>query len=410
MASPTKARTETNSLLDAMAVSPWPALALLKGSGNTSELQEEKAALLALLRAAGVGSQTAWKLADLFDSARGVAGMDDGTLETVGALKPETIQSFRDALAAGFGYKQLEAARKLGVRVLLPGEGDYPPLLTRSFSPPALLYAWGQPLPTDGRAVAIVGSRKADEPSVELAHQIGAGLVKAGMATVSGMAYGIDAAAHRGSLQEGGPTVAVLGCGVDVVYPRQHRKLRDQIVRDGAVVSELFLGVGPEPKHFPMRNRIIAWMSAATVVVKAAQRSGALITAAYALQENREVFACPGHPLSPGFAGTNHLIKQGATLTRHAADVLEVIAPMVGLDLTTGQETLDLDAIPSGLDAEEQKVYTALDPVEKIHADRLATKLKLDTSRLGVLLLSMELKGVIKRLPGDHYIRSVSTQ
>ncbi len=393
---------------DAIGPRYWPGLALLDVQNDAATLEEEKAVLLALLRAKELGSQTAWKISEVFDSARGIVAADDSTLQHIGELKAETIQTFRAALSNGFGYRQLEIAKKLGVNILVAGEKGYPTLLSQAFSPPAILYAWGNPLPADDRTVAMVGSRKADDPSKELAHQIGAGLVKAGLTTISGMAYGIDAAAHRGSMQEGGHTVAVLGCGVDVVYPPQHKKLRDQIIREGTVVSELFLGAGPEAKHFPMRNRIIAWMSTATVVVKAAQRSGALITAAYALQENREVFACPGHPLSPGYAGTNHLLKQGAHIARHAGDVLEVVAPMVGLDLATGQEELNLDATPTGLDKEEELIYTTLDPVEKIHADKLSAMINLDTSRLGVLLLSMELKGLVKRLPGDHYVRVIT--
>lgn len=371
-------------------------------------LDEEKAAVINLLKGTDLGSKTVWKLAKQFESARMVLSADDFTLERVGGLKPDTIRDIREASGNGFGEKQVESAAKLNSRILLPGEDDYPSLLLRSSSPPVLLFVLGNPLPADGRAVAVVGSRKANEPGKELAHQIGAGLASANICVVSGMAYGIDAAAHRGALQETGNTVAVLGCGIDKVYPPRHKKLRDSIAESGSVVSELFIGAGPEARNFPMRNRIIAWMSIGTVVVEAAARSGSLITASYALQENREVFAVPGHPLSPGHEGTNHLLKQGAVLTRHAGDILENVAPILGMEAGLGdQQSFDLAGIPSNMTEEEQKVYSALDPVDKIHADKLAEKVKLDTSRLSVLLLSMELKGVLHRLPGDHYIRIV---
>jgi|GEM_PF-64402 len=386
----------------------WPVFEIPGNKIDTSTLETEKAAILNLLKATDLGVKTVWKLSEQFSSARSALTASDYTLESVGGLKPDSIRGIREAVGDGFGETQLENARKLGGRILIAGEDEYPPLLANAASPPAVLFAIGKPLPSNGKAVAVVGRRKANEPGLELAHQISAGLTKAGLCVVSGMAYGIDAAAHRGSIQEGGPTVAVLGCGIDLVYPKQHRKLRDEIIRNGTVVSELFMGSSPEARNFPMRNRIIAWMSLGTVVIEANAKSGSLITASYALQENREVFAVPGHPLSPGHEGTNHLLKHGAALTRHAGDVIEILAQLLGIDGDAiSQGELLLDASPDGLEDEELRVYTTLDPVEKIHADSLSEKLELDTSRLSVLLLSMELKGVVKRLPGDHYIRVV---
>jgi DNA processing protein len=269
------------------------------------------------------------------------------------------------------------------------------------------LFVLGQNMPHANHAVAVVGSRKATEAGIEVAHQIGAGLSLAGVTVVSGMAYGIDAAAHRGALQEGCNTVAVLGSGVDQVYPKQHRTLYDQIVRDGAVISELFLGAGPEARNFPMRNRIIAGMAAATVVAEAAEKSGSLITASLALEENRTVLAVPGHPLSKGHAGCNYLIRQGAGFVRHAADVLEDLAPELGFD-PPEQETIDFDETPVSLSPDEKKVYEELDRVEAIHSDKIADTLRMDASRLGVLLMKLEMAGLVQRLPGDRYRRLVS--
>ncbi len=364
----------------------------------------ERAAVLTLLKATDVGAASVRRLIDTFGSAAAALHADNDTLERVGKVKRESLETLRSAEADGFGERELERATALGAKILLPADEDYPQLLRRIHNPPAALYLLGENLPKDGRAVAVVGSRRASEAGIEVAHQIGAGLSQAGLHVVSGLAYGIDAAAHRGALQEGGNTVAVLGCGVDVVYPRRHRKMYNEIVRHGAVISELFLGAGPESRNFPMRNRIISGISAATVVVEAAARSGALITASEALNENRTVFATPGHPLSRSHEGCNYLIRQGATLVRHAGDILEDLAPQLGLPAVgTGQYGLPLVGDPEDLDEFELRVWKALDRVEPRHADQVAEALNVDASRLGVALMQLEMAGFIQRLPGDRY-------
>jgi len=367
--------------------------------------ESEKIAVLNLLRATEIGAATVRKLVDIFGLAEAAVGADDGTLINVGGLKRESLEGLRSALAEGFGELELKRAESLGARILLPGDDEYPSLLLRIHNPPAALYVLGENLPEDDKAVAVVGSRNASESGIEIAHQIGAGLSKAGLFVISGMAYGIDAAAHRGALQEGGNTVAVLGSGVDVVYPSRHRRLYDEIVRDGAVISELFFGAGPETKNFPMRNRIIAGIASATVVVEAAARSGSLITASDALGENRTVFAVPGHPLSRNHEGCNYLIRQGASLVRHAGDVLEDLAPQLGLTINQAQESMDLDSEPEGISELELMVWRALDRMEPKHADSIADELKVDTSRLGVTLMQLEMAGLIQRVPGDRYRR-----
>jgi len=188
------------------------------------------------------------------------------------------------------------------------------------------------------------------------------------------------------------------------VYPKRHQKLRDQIVREGVLVSELFLGAGPEAKNFPMRNRIIAGMSVGTVVVEAAERSGSLITANYALQENRQIFAVPGHPLSKAYEGCNFLLRHGAIPVRHAGDLLEDLAPQLGITLGGGgQQRIDFEQASETLDPDERRLLELLDPVEEIHADKLADKLRIDASRLGAMLMMLEMKGLVQRLPGDRY-------
>jgi DNA processing protein len=364
----------------------------------------ERAAVLNLVRATGLGARRVASLLEIFGSARAAASADETTLHQVGGLSREAIESLREAAGEGFGELELERAASLGARIVLPRDPDYPDLLRRIHAPPMALYMLGENPPKEDRAVAVVGSRAATEAGTEVAHQIGAGLSMAGVHVVSGMAHGIDGAAHRGALQEGGNTVAVLGSGVDVVYPREHRGLYDEIVRDGCVVSELFLSAGPEKRNFPMRNRIIAGMSAATVVAEAAEKSGSLITASLALDENRTVLAVPGHPLSKKHAGCNYLIRQGASMVRHAADVLEDLAPELGLTLGRGaQAGLDLGGDTEGLGDEEKRVLAVLDRVEPVHADIIADRVRIDTSRLGVLLMQLEMAGYVQRIPGERY-------
>jgi len=365
--------------------------------------ENEKAAILNLLRADEIGSATVRKLLETFGDAQSCLTADDSTLENVGRLSRDSIESLRNAQANNFGEKQLEQATRLGVRVLCPDDEEYPTLLKEIYNPPSVLFVLGKPIPTGHNFIAVVGSRNASEPGIEIAHQLGAGLHKADVYSVSGMALGIDGATHRGSLQEGGKTIAVLGCGVDKVYPSKHRNLYNEIVQKGTVISELFLGSAPESKNFPMRNRIIAGMSSGTVVVEAAEKSGSLITASYALNENRQVFAVPGHPFSKKHTGCNFLLRQGATLIRHAGDLLEDLTPVLDL-VKVGKNQGQLPFEPEmELDKEELRVYNELDVMESKHADILSEQLKMDTSRLGAILLLLEMKGVVQRLPGDNY-------
>ncbi len=224
----------------------------------------------------------------------------------------------------------LRELARAGIEVIAPGDASYPPMLAAIYDPPAVLFARGEMPPVDGPCVAVVGSRKASGYGTYVAHALGEELGRLGITVVSGAAYGVDGKAHQGCLRAGGHTVAVLGCGVDRVYPPGHEGLLQEVAKQGCLLSEFPPGTGPLPWHFPYRNRIIAGLSHVVVVVEASQRSGALITAEIALEEGREVMAVPGPIGNPLSRGTNGLIQKGAKLVMEVSDICEEL-PMEAL-------------------------------------------------------------------------------
>jgi len=231
-----------------------------------------------------------------------------------------------------------------------------------------------------------------------VAEKISLELARAGIVVVSGLARGIDSAAHQGALDAAGPTVAVLGCGVDVVYPPENRRLAEKIAAAGAVVSEYPPGAKPEPWHFPVRNRIISGMAKATVVVEAGERSGALITADLALEQGRDVLAVPGNVSSPVSKGPNRLIKQGARLVEDVADILEEIGVGALFKVETGKTR----PLPR-LTEEEETVYRLLSP-EPVHLDEIIGRSGLAAQEVLAGLMFLEIKGLVRQLPGKFYV------
>lgn len=292
-----------------------------------------------------------------------------------------------DARRAAEG--EIVRAHKLGLRILSSDEPDYPAALLPVYAPPIILYLRGTLAP-DTDAVAIVGSRAASVPGRVLARSLAHDLAAASLTVVSGLARGIDTVAHEGALDAEGRTVAVLGSGLDRVYPPENAALAQRIAERGAVVSEFALGTPPDRGHFPRRNRVIAGWARAVVVVEAAAKSGALSTARAALDEGREVMAVPGHPSDPGAAGTNALIRDGAVLVRDAQDV----AAELGLVLLTG-------GVPSGGDP----LLRLLPRGAALGLDALRERSGLETPALLARLTELELRREIRRLPGALFVR-----
>lgn len=306
--------------------------------------------------------------------------------------------------------RELTALERMAIRVVTFLDPEYPARLKTIHDPPPLLSVSGALSDADRHAVAIVGTRDATPAGRLVAERLSRGLAEAGLTVVSGLARGIDAAAHRSALEAGGRTIAVLGCGIDRTYPPEHQALRKKVEEQGAVLSELPLGAYPHAYHFPKRNRIISGLSFGVVVVEAASQSGSLITARLAAEQGRDVFAVPGSVQSGQSRGTNGLIKQGAQLVDTVEDILDALAPQFEPAFRTRMQERRAaltHPVQSGrllLEPDEATLYAAL-PAEPVHIDELIAKTGLPAASVSGLLLSLELKGVIRQLPGRSCIR-----
>ncbi len=299
--------------------------------------------------------------------------------------------------------KELELVEGHGVRLVTFKDGDYPERLREIYDPPLVLYAKGGFYDGDSPVAAVVGTRRATHYGLSMAEAIGRGLAEAGVVVVSGLARGCDTAAHRGALKAAGrKTVAVLGTGIDVVYPKENRRLYDEIAERGLILSEFPMSTPPLAMNFPVRNRIISGLSMGVVVVEAPLRSGAVMTARLALEEGREVFALPGRAGAKTSGGTNRLIKNGAVLVEGVDDILDVLCPGRNLH-TTGDDRSCGTAKerPSGV---EGLVIGLLDE-GPLHIDDITEKSGLSVREVSALLLSMELKGLVEQRPGKLFTR-----
>lgn len=294
------------------------------------------------------------------------------------------------------GLRELSVS---GIRKIRIRDGLYPPLLRTIHDPPPALYAKGSSIEAlDMPAVAIVGSRRATEHGRQIAMEIASDLAGRGIAVVSGMAYGIDAAAHRGALEGGGPTISVWGSGVDVVYPAAHRELAARIEGCGLILSEFSPGTQPLPPYFPQRNRIISGLSIATVVVEAAEQSGSLITAKFALEQGREVFAVPGRAGDANSRGTNRLIRDGAALIECGKDVAELIAghlPVAQKAKLTGLLEIDVD--------KDSPLLSAMRGNGAVCVDWIVRKAQLAAPIVLEQLTRLVVAGRVAELPGRRF-------
>ncbi len=292
--------------------------------------------------------------------------------------------------------QRLEAA---GVKPITWHDSNYPPRLKEIADPPPLIYLRGQILPEDERSVAVVGTRKATAYGRETATSITTDLARNGVTIVSGLARGIDSVAHRAVLDVGGRTIAVLGNGLDSVYPPENARLAREVEEHGALMSEYPLGVRPDARHFPRRNRLMSGMTLGTLVVEAGETSGALWTVRHALEQNREVFCVPGSIFSPLSRGTNMLIQDGAKLVLSFKDILEE------LNLTAVTHQMEMRSILQPEDDNEALLLNKIN-YEPVHIDDIQRSSQLPTPVVSSALTMMELKGLVKQVGGMHYVRT----
>lgn len=353
---------------------------------------------LRLIRSENVGPVTFRQLINRFGSAEGALLMLPELAAKGGASKQTRIASEAEAAA------ELEQADAIGARFVALGESDYPVYLRLIDGPPPLLAIKGDAKPAHNRVVAIVGSRNASIAGIRFARQLAKSLGEAGHGIVSGMARGIDRAAHEGSMATG--TIAVLAGGLDMPYPPENRDIYDEIPKSGGcLVSEMPFGWEPRAKDFPRRNRLVAGMALGLAVVEASLRSGSLISARLATEMGRLVFAVPGSPLDPRSAGTNGLLKQGATIVTEALDIIDALNP---LDARAGQTSLQEPAkddediqpdTPQPCDSERSQVVLALGPTP-VHVDELIRHTGLSASSIALILLELHLAGRLERHSG----------
>jgi DNA processing protein len=354
--------------------------------------------LAALCAVPDLGPVSIRRLLAVFGSPEAVFRADIGRLlatENVGMKRAEGIKEFKGFDALG---KDIDKLRDRGVKVLTLESEAYPAELRNlGEDAPLVIYMKGEITAEDRHAIAIVGSRKATPYGISVTDRIASDLAMMGLTVVSGGAMGIDTAAHAGSLRCGGRTVAVMGSGMDVPYPASNRGLFEMISRSGAVISEFAPGTPPGRENFPRRNRLISGLSMGVLVVEAASRSGALITARHALEQGKEVFAVPGNISSSFSSGTNSLIRQGARITLEAGDIVEELAPRL-----RGIRKPARKREQPALSDEEKALYDIMS-MEPQHIDSISRECGLPVAKALGLLLGLELKGVVRQTEGKKF-------
>jgi DNA processing protein len=360
---------------------------------RSQEAGGETAFWLAISRVPYIGPARIERLLQTFGSLSAAWSAPQEELRV--ALEPRSLSELLTARSRIDPAGELERLSRQGITVVHPGHPSYPRLLAEISGRPSILYVRGELAPADDVSVAIVGTRRATPYGRQAAERIAAELAQAGITVVSGLARGVDAAAHRAALEAGGRTIAVLGSGPDVIYPAEHRRLAEQILESGAILSELPPGAKPDAQNFPARNRIVSGMTLGTLIIEAPLRSGALITASFAGDQGREVFVIPGSIFAQTAEGTNALLRDGARLVRDGADILE------DLGLSGGDPVVTQSQMSLGED--ERRLYSALGK-EARHIDELAEDAGLSAGAASALMLTMELKGLVRNHGAQYYV------
>lgn len=343
----------------------------------------------------GIGAARMRLILDAFGDARSAWEAPAESLRAIG-LGPKvltTLLQVRESVSLDLVWERILSQ---GIQVTTWEDPGYPARLLEIPQPPPVLYLRGEFQPADDFAVAVVGTRRVTSYGKQIAEEIAANLARNGVTVVSGLARGVDALAHHAAVQAGGRTLAVLGCGVDRIYPPENRRLAEQICLHGGLISDYPPGTPPDAANFPPRNRIISGLSRAIIVVEAGQTSGALITAAFAAEQGREVFAVPGSIYAPQSIGANLLIEQGARPYLNCTRLLEI------LNLTQAVEQGNVRVVLPG-DAIEAQLYAALSS-EPLHVDEIRQQTDLPIEKVTAALVMMELKGLVRQVGGMQYV------
>lgn len=374
-----------------------------------SESQPSIRDWIALSQIIGVGARTAATLIDKFGSPTACFEASVFSLEAA-ALRRETIDAIKSPESRQRANRELEELAKLGGEAVTLQDERYPALLRETYDPPIVLYCLGDFVRAFAQpALAIVGSRRCSTYGRNVAEMLGRELAERGVTILSGLARGIDSAAHRGALDARGLTVAVMGTGLDAVYPKENKRLAERIADQGALVTEFPLGTPPVSQNFPFRNRVISGAALGVLVVEGAERSGSLITARLAYEQGRDVFAVPGNITSAKSFGPNYLIKDGAKLVQTWRDIVEEFPLEIKASILSAErgeprpEQLIIDDVQ--LSDSERWVMRMLKPDEPVHIDQLIARTELGTGELMGALLKLEMADKIRQLPGKSFVK-----
>lgn len=391
-----------------------PKAAVSEINPGTSKAGVNQILWLALTLTPGLGPTQSRRLVEFLGGVEEVFKATLTELEAAG-LPVAAAQALATGRSIELAQDELAKAAAAGIRTVSLDDQEYPPELRQIYDPPPVLYVRGNVAALSNPGIAMVGTRHPTPYGIGMAERLACDLATRNLVIFSGLARGVDTAAHRGAISGKGKTVAVLGTGVDVVYPKENSRLAEQILSlGGALISEFSLGTFAAPQNFPIRNRIISGISFGVLVVEAAEYSGTRITARCALEQNREVFAVPGNVTNKNSWGPNTLIKQGAKLVATWEDVWEELPANVRLTLTPDQggesptgQTASLFEEPS-LSPHEKKIYRVLKADEAQHLDEIIEKLEpeLSSSEIFAALFELELSGKVKQLPGKNFVRS----
>jgi DNA processing protein len=379
-------------------------------------MRPDERELLALSLVPGIGPRLSRSLLERFGDAGKVFLASATELETVPHIGAATAQQLFQAFQVNRVDQEIAEMDRCGVSLLTSSDPQYPTRLKSIVDFPLLLYMRGNILPADGRAVAIVGSRQCTPYGRKSTERIATGLVQAGYTIISGLARGIDGCAHQAALAAGGRTIAVLAGGLSKIYPPEHQELANQVAGSGALVSETAMKLDPQRGMFHNRNRLISGLAQAVVIIEANDKSGALITARHAAEQDRPVLVLPANADSPSSYGSLRLIRDGARLVRNVDDILEDLKELrtsapdlfsaIPLDETDESKAAEVSIAierPTQLDAESMKLWEYLS--EPRHVDEIAGHLSKPISTLSTLLMSLEIRRIIQRLPGNLYSR-----